>query len=399
MFMSTLTDLSKETDSGNGSIHPNKIPSSLEPNFLASQDYLSSLLGYAPQATSLQFLSNQEFTEFCQRYSFDAAASGIFLPRSQTACIRLGDDFAPLALFHEYFGHGLYCEQNLDGKHLVDLEQRLLKEEQEHFNDKSFTHDDLQTFRQQHPLFHELHRLRNHESYELFAHWAEYTLAQAADVDHLFERKYGDLAQTHEALARAISFSREYGFLAACYAFNLARKTNHHQVNILLRDVYKEKIDEARCVLLYGSKKEFSDIDVFAVSSNLPEMTTHWLDVRVYSVQDVEQKIKAYDIAITDPLITGDFVCGDHEFFVRAQEQLLTQPITEYALAFNFAQSLQQARFAQEYPKHSPEHRVGMTYALTYLKNALSLKEGKRLLTKEKVLSYSPSEHHHFKED
>ena len=60
---------------------------------------------------------------------------------------------------------------------------------------------------------------------------------------------------------------------------------------------------------------------------------------------------------------------------------MLTQPITEYALAFNFAQSLQQARFAQEYRNIV---RTSGWHDVCTLSGALSLKEGKRPRQKKK---------------
>jgi len=53
----------------------------------------------------------------------------------------------PLTLFHEYFGHGLFCERTQIGQRLVNLEKELLKEEQQEFDGKEFTLEDLKKFR------------------------------------------------------------------------------------------------------------------------------------------------------------------------------------------------------------------------------------------------------------
>ncbi|MBU2615933.1 MAG: hypothetical protein KKC19_02410, partial [Nanoarchaeota archaeon] len=79
--------------------------------------------------------------------------TGIYLPRNQTAVVQEDNT---LSLFHEYFGHGLYCEQSLTGIKLVDLEKSLLDEEKQKFQDKQFTLKELQEFRQGNRTFQKL---------------------------------------------------------------------------------------------------------------------------------------------------------------------------------------------------------------------------------------------------
>jgi hypothetical protein len=87
-----------------------------------SNSFYQDLLGYKPGRTSLCQISNVKWDEFARRRGLNPNSSGVYLPRSQTAAIK---DESVLGIFHEYFGHGLYCEQSLIGRRLVELEEYL----------------------------------------------------------------------------------------------------------------------------------------------------------------------------------------------------------------------------------------------------------------------------------
>ena len=72
-----------------------------------SDQFYQDLLGYKPEQTSLQYVPENQWNEFAQQRGLNPNSSGIYLPRNQTAVIQ---EENPLSLFHEYFGHGLYCE-------------------------------------------------------------------------------------------------------------------------------------------------------------------------------------------------------------------------------------------------------------------------------------------------
>ncbi len=97
---------------------------------VASNQFYMDLLGYEPEKTSLQQVPKSRWNEFSQARGLNPNSSGIYLPRNQAAIVQEGN---PLVLFHEYFGHGLYCEQNQAGIRLVDLEKKLLDEEIKRF--------------------------------------------------------------------------------------------------------------------------------------------------------------------------------------------------------------------------------------------------------------------------
>ena len=147
--------------------------------FLETHEYYKDLLGYFPIKTKLQTLFPDEWQEFCQERWLDPNSFGIYLPRNQTAVVQKGN---LLSFFHEYFGHGLYCEQSLSGRKLVELEKRLLNEEEQEFQDEPFILEEIQEFRQGNKTFQELEEFgkQNLAQSELFAIWTEYLLSGEA---------------------------------------------------------------------------------------------------------------------------------------------------------------------------------------------------------------------------
>jgi hypothetical protein len=355
----------------------------------SSNQFYQDLLGYAPEKTSLQQIQEVQWNQFAEQRGLNSNSSGIYLPRNQTAIIRDGN---PLSLFHEYFGHGLYCEQNLTGRKLVNLEKRLLGEEKQEFSSGRFNLEDLQKFRKGNLTFQELEDFKqeNLGRYELFAIWTEYLLSGEHGLREDFEIKYDSLSgQEKEAIDSVINFSSKYGNLATMYAQGMARRTTSERVRRLLDDIYgSEAINNSRLVLLTESKKLFSDIDLFASSNYLQTTKNNWLDLVSFGEEDFERRVRLFEVQITHPIVIGEFIAGDENYLQQKRKQLQEQPITEEAIQHNFEKSKEE-RNASNKTDDEVLREVFSSYSLTYLANALALREGKRLFTKEDLLSYS----------
>ncbi len=351
-----------------------------------SNSLYQDLLGYKLEQTSLQQVSESQWKEFALNKGLNPNSSGIYLPRNQTAVIQ---EENPLSLFHEYFGHGLYCEQSLSGKKLVDLERKLLEEEKQEFNGKQFTLEDVKRFRKNNLTFQELEEFRkqNLAKYEIFAIWTEYLLFEKFNLRDMFEEKYDSLLKPEkETIDSIINFSKQYGNLATFYAQGLARRTTPERVRKLLEDIYGDKLNRVKFASLYGSRKEFSDIDVFIVGEDLEEIQTDWIDVRVEGNIKFENRVRFLDGSLVCPLFDAECILGDREYFETMKNQFKNSPITEEAIKHNSKMSKEQRRRAIEYPESSEERIQGLAYSKSYLRNALALKQGKRKLTKESIL-------------
>jgi len=357
-----------------------------------SNEFYQDLLGYKPEQTSLQFVPENQWNEFARTRGLNPNSSGIYLPRNQTAVIQ---EHNPLSLFHEYFGHGLYCEQSLSGRKLVNLEKKLLEEEKQEFQNGRFNLEDVQRFRTGNQTFQKLDEFRKQNllQYETFAVWTEYLFSEENNLSDLFGRKYDSLdGQEKEAIDSAINFSEQYGNLATFYASGLARRTTPERVNGLLEGVYGGKIEDVKFALLYGSKKEFSDIDVFMVGKNPQESHSDFLDVKMQSFRDLKKGVKNLDVRTITPLMSGKFIFGDKNYFEKLKQQVLSQPITEEAIKHNLKWAFRMQRLKDENLENKFLRNKFEGYSQTYLANALALKQGIKLFSKKDLISYSQSE-------
>jgi hypothetical protein len=340
------------------------------------------LLGYKPEQTTLKIIPKNQWLDFTTQENYKNS-SGIYLPRNQTAIVQKQNQ---LSLFHEYFGHGLYCEQSLAGKKLVSLDKKLLREEKQEFQNKEFDLEKLQKFRDNNKTFQELEMLRTQNllQYELFAIWTEYLLCKKFNLNNLFENKYDSFEkEDKEQTNKIINFSEQYGNLTTFYNFGLARKTTAKRVKKLLEDIYGIKtIKNSKLILLTGSKKLFSDIDLFASSNYLKPIKTKWLDLVSFNEKDFEKRIRLFEAQVTYPIMNGEFIAGNKKYLEQKKIQLKKQPITEKAIQHNLKLANEQKERAFNYPENSEERKIGLGYSKTYLINALALKKGERVFSK-----------------
>lgn len=277
------------------------LPSYLE----SSNSFYQDLLGYKPEQTRLQTLTQEQWQPFCERTGLNQNSSGIYLPRNKTAVIPSESETVPLGLFHEYFGHGLFCEQTLSGRRLVDLERKLLEEEKQEFNGRKFTLEDVQRFRKDNQSFQKLSgfRRQNLIQYELFAMWTEYLLSGEFGLREMFDGKYDGLtSEIQEQIDGIVNFSGQYGNLATFYSFGLRKIQDKVRLLKLSQDLFNDSLNKTRLILHFGSGKPFSDIDLFVVSNDILPSYDSWLDIRAYKFDEIERGIKVLNPMITDPL-------------------------------------------------------------------------------------------------
>jgi len=355
----------------------------------SSNQFYQDLIGYKPEKTSLQQIPKNNWNQFTQTRGLNPKSSGIYFPRNQTAVIH---EQNPLSLFHEYFGHGLYSEQSLSGRKLVYLEKKLLEEEKQKFFTGKFTLEDIQRFRQQNQTFQELDEFRKQNllQYETFAIWTEYLLSEENGLKDLFGRKYDSLqGQEKEAVDSAINCSEQYGNLATFYASGLARRTTTERVKGLLEGLCKNKLDSIKFGVLFGSKKEFSDIDIYLVSEDIEPFSSDWIDTRIHTQERFEEGLRNFDIRVTDPIFSGEFILGNKDYFERQKQKLSEQPITEEAIQYNLQKSENYGKLKKENFELCDQVVNQRSYKDSYLVNALAIRNGLRLFTKENLDSYS----------
>jgi predicted nucleotidyltransferase len=355
----------------------------------ASNEIYADLLGYSVNETSLKNFGKKDWDSFCLNYDLDENSSGIYLPRNQTAIIPKNNS---LSLFHEYFGHGLYCEQNLTGKKLVDLEKKLLEEEKEFFDGKKFNLEELEEFRKGNETFNYLQNFKskNLGIYEGFAVFSEYFLSKNFGLENLFESKYEKLnGNFGEYFNEIISFNEKFGDLATMYGFGMGKIQDKKRLIELSQGLFGKSLERARLVLHFGSGKPFSDIDLFVVSNDITSLYSEWVDVRAYNFDEIKEGIKLLDPKISDPIMIGKFIFGDREYQEELKNKILNQEITGNAINYNLEKW-------EHYYQRFEDNSLGeylqnknLRSAKTYLTNALALKNGEKILTFNELVDYS----------
>ncbi|MGV8152313.1 MAG: hypothetical protein ACP5OG_04475, partial [Candidatus Nanoarchaeia archaeon] len=254
------------------------------------------------------------------------------------------------------------------------------------FKKRKFSLEELNEFRKSNPIYNILKNARdqNIDFYENFAIWTEKYLSDIMGIKG-FEEKYSNFPNVIEKINIIENYRKKSGDLALFYGLGFPKYYDKIKAKLIYDSIFKEP-DNPKLVLLYGSKKPYSDIDFFSVSEKHQSLTNEWVDIHSINPKMFEYSLKVFDIAITDPILSGELIIGEKDYLTLKQKQLMFQPITKEAIYYNIIKSKEQKILANSYPQDSEEYRRGNTYAKTYMKNALNLSRGIRKLTKKEVL-------------
>lgn len=348
------------------------------------------LLGYTVENSALYTLPDEEWSNFINENEYNKDSLGVYLPRNQTAVVKEG---SILNLFHEYYGHGLYCEKTKKGQELVGLEKKLLEEEREEFKYENFTLEELKEYRNSNETFQELIKFRDENlfEYELFAVWSEYFLSKKFGIREEFEEKYKP--SENKTINDLIEMNNCFGDLGTFYQFDLPRCTNVKRTNTLIHDILKDGIKSVKFGVLFGSKKEFSDFDIYLISDEITPFHNDWIDVRIHTMERFKQGLEFFDVRVTDPIFSGEFILGNYKLFEKSKKLLENQRISQEAIRKNYERSRMYNDYENSNLMLCDKVNHPESYVTTYLANAHALEQGKRLFTYKNLLPCSQREY------
>ncbi len=157
-----------------------------------ASDFIEEEFGLETGECGLKLYSAENWSRFCEVNGFDEKSEGIYVPKSHTAYAKTDSDVLISNIFHEYFGHGLFCEYSSIGKKLVEIEQE---------------GGDAHSYLQQ-----------NIDNYEGFALWMEALLCEETGNSDVWERKKERLSQEDVMLFQHFREAEQrltrYGFFA-----------------------------------------------------------------------------------------------------------------------------------------------------------------------------------------
>ena len=341
-----------------------------------ASSFISSEFNLQLQQSQFKPYSPKNWQKFCQANSFDADSSGLYVPQPYSAYVNIESPFLASNIFHELFGHGLFCEHSLIG-------QRLVENAQKGNDTNSFLYDEINPHIQ--PLGLAKQNIGN---YEGFAVWMEALLCEAMDERGLWERKKEGMLPFYRTLYEYFQDAKQklskFGFMSQ---LGFPKYYSSEDVVDVLRHLYGvDKFANIDLIILYGSKKPYSDIDLCLVSSEpSAQHYNGWLDIAELNREDFVYRLENLDIALTDAMFSGELIYGDENSFVRHKQKVLDAPITRGMVEYNIGKAQSQRDYLPHYEQNTRLRDLCLSYIDSYSQNAELLKEGKKPLTLESV--------------
>ena len=335
-----------------------------------SKKFVKEEFGFAPEKTELKVYSPENWSKFCSLNNFDPTSYGIYVPQAYSAYLHTDSPAIVPVMLHEFFGHGLFVEHSIIGKNLVDVIEK--GEDQ-----GAFLYREVDRRVQPFGLLD-----RNIYNYEGFAVWLEAILTKEAGLESMWEDRIKIMSDDHSHLLEMFNDVEEkmtrFGFMAQ---MGFPKHYDADKAGDIIRWYYGDDIGTVDFALLRGSRKPYSDIDFFVVSDN-PTRNIYlgWLDIYEVNKAQFREWSKNLDISVTDPMIQGEIVYGDNNFFEAARKDIIEREITPDAVAYNLSEAERLRSFRAEAPD---EEKSRLAYIDTFTQNAMQLSQGNKPLTKK----------------
>ena len=354
----------------------------LDSILLDASSFISSEFNLALKTSTLKPYSVDNWQQFCQVNGFDLNSEGLYVPASYSAYVRTDSPVLPSNIFHELYGHGLFVEHSIIGKQLVDIIQN-------QGDEKGFMINEINP--QEQPFGITKHNIQN---YEGFAVWLEALLCKETDNSKVWELKkdqlpggFIDLFEYFQDFEQRIS---RFGLLSQ---MGFPKYYDDNKVLDVVKRRYGSTFNGVDLVVLYGSQKPESDIDLFVVSNNPSKNYFNgWLDIYELNRNEFNQLTTHLDISITDPLFSGRLIYGDKNHFEQLKQQISSQQITQDATNHNLTEAEKQKQYLEQFSKSDKRRRDCFSYIDSFSQNAEQLSLGNRSLTLANLKRiYNPS--------
>jgi len=308
--------------------------------------------------------------------NFKRGDEGVYTPADYCAHVLLDSPLFVSNMFHEYFGHGLFCEHSKIGKDLVEIIQN---------------NGDKDLF-----LYGELDRIvnpvglttQNIANYEGFAMWLEELLCEETGYKEIWQLKkekklHIDYVKLFEFFKDAEQKLSRFGFMSQ---LGFPKYYDNEKVIDTLRHFYNGNFSDIDFIILYGSQKPESDIDLFVVSEGESEnLFNGWLDLFQLNRGQFEDWVNNLDISITDPLFSGKLIYGDRNYFESLKERVIKMPIDENQIQHNLSRAEKEVYYLQNRVNAPREEKIFQSYIKSYTIAAEELSRGNKILTLQKI--------------
>ncbi|MBN1793148.1 hypothetical protein JW826_05685 [Candidatus Woesearchaeota archaeon] len=351
-------------------------PGCLEHALADAENYVSLEIGLSLTKSRLEVYDPDSWERFCMTSGFEKNAEGIYVPQAHRAYIRSDAVSLISNAFHELYGHGLFCEESKLGRIIAIPDQ---------------TSDSVTEYlsSQRDP---EVQHLgfpgSNLWNYEGFAVWMECLLCKETGNSNSWERKRTILHPDYLA-AGEYFFGAEQAMGRKDFLSQLGFPNRQKPIEIVesVKRVYGPEFQNVILMLLYGSRKPTSDIDLFIISDN-PSRTyfNGWLDIYELNRNEFALLISRLDISVTDPLFTGERIYGSELGLEQIRQSCLNMRITPEAIRHNALRAEKENAIAQGSSHDRRLLTIAAKYGETYSRNAHYLASGLKPLTLRRIL-------------
>jgi hypothetical protein len=173
------------------------------------------------------------------------------------------------------------------------------------------------------------------------------------------------------------SFKKQYGMFSIISEMGFPKYfSNETIIDVLDKLGYKK--DKLKYIFRTGSKKPYSDVDIFMISDiNTHTQNLGWIDICNISIKDLKNLYNKFDYSLIDAFFSGNLIYGKTKNVEKIKKDFLTMPITKQAIDYNFNKSIERKN---DLLKNNSSNAVNYVARLenmkNYLTNAKELEKG-----------------------
>lgn len=350
-----------------------------------AEELLEDKFGIKPERSSLVY--HEDWHSFIKENSLLPRSESVFLPKDLTAHIpkQSLEDTLPL-VFHEFEGHGNYCEHTLQGRRIIEDEKTFSQLEGE--AKIEFASQCSDYFQSMKPYF------------EGFAVWMEeFLLRHIGRLDLWLERREKSkripLDNNHsyfDAYSMLKDFEKEKGTYELWYTIGFPRRFDKKTVTNIAKEKLKSRFNDLKFLILGGSKNPYSDIDLCAVLKDGTRVDEYRhsrvIDFVQYNLSDFENHLNNFELFATEPVFAGELVIGDKSKFKslrnRVKDKIPGKEICQNLLKKS-VKLLENSRLYFEHGDFA-NSIISLAYALSYETFAKEYSSGSKVVTYKEVL-------------
>lgn len=350
-----------------------------------AEEVLEDEFGVKPERSRLIYHEN--WSSFAKENCLNPSSESVFLPKGLTAHIPQEslDKVLPL-IYHELEGHGNYCEHTLQGRKLVEDEKMFSQLKGE---DKlEFASECSAYFQKIKPYF------------EGFAVWMEEFLLNAVGREDIWlERKEKSkqmpLDAQHsyfDAYSMLKGFEEEKGTYELWYTVGFPKRFDKKTITNIAKEKLKGRFDDLEFLILGGSKKPYSDIDLCAILKESVRTDEYKhsrvIDLVQYNLSDFKRHLDNFEIFATEPVFTSELIFGDESKFEDLKSRIKNKSPNEEVCHNLLKKSVCILENSKSYFNCDDftNSIVHLAYALSYETFAKEYSSGSKVLTYREVL-------------